>query len=223
MALIYSRKKESAKAESANADALAIMEAHTKLSGDTVALGLQYMRAGAMLSFWGKSLAAIKLMKVGVQHLSLKPQVDWLQASNQLARTCNDAHLPDDAIAVASKVVDNFHQKRFNSGREKVPTIYEVAYAMQQLVKKGKSNAKANVKSQAVSNALTTMAEKIPSSTYLPPRIEEALRELAVAYTLRFDFKAASVIKNYIDSCKPFSMEDTHDKPKRMLGMFTST
>ncbi|KAL7058042.1 hypothetical protein AAHC03_016640 [Spirometra sp. Aus1] len=216
LALIYGKMKNFEKAIKTNAESMAIWE---KCQLDDGLVAKNYLQAGNMLLSWGKEDDGVRALKLALSRASdglpLTGDI-WDKCAVRLARACNEAEKPDDAINLGCKIIEAFHEKTFGIPNDNSPVIYDVALAMQKVVTKAEGK-KSQEDAAAMTQALAKLNAKLPPAVALPTTVQDALKEVAVAHATCYRFKAATVLKDYLEECKPVRLLETSSSaPRRM-------
>lgn len=220
LGLVYAKLNNIGDMNNACTEALAILETEAKKSGEVITLSRQYMRTGSMWFYYTKLEEGLALMRLGVTWLASGLPANlgmWTNASVQLARAKNAAGQHDEAVSFASKVIDRMHESVH--GLTTGPKIHEIAYSLQQEFDRSKDKH-AERDAALSAKAAAALSEQIPPPTQLPSVYEQALKEVAVGYAGLLEFRAANVMKDYLDSCEPFSSSEWTDRPKRKVKFF---
>ncbi|VEL14127.1 unnamed protein product [Protopolystoma xenopodis] len=196
LALIYNGMNNLQKATETAYQALDILEKDSVTSKDKTILIRQYTRTGHFLVNWGYYQEGIKLMQMALVEMEAnlpKEEQGWSILICKMARACNDAKFHDDAMVIACELIDYYQEKRFGPISEKNLTIYEIAYAQQMASTKDTTNQEAT---------------RLPDPVYLPPQVAMAMKEVAIAYACKFQFRAANTIREYIEKCATSCQEE---------------
>ncbi|VDN18677.1 unnamed protein product [Dibothriocephalus latus] len=69
----------------------------------------------------------------------------------------------------------------------------------------------------AMTQALSKLNSKLPPVVALPTTVQDALKEVAVGHAHCYRFKAATVLRDYLEECKPVNVVETSTSgPRRM-------
>ncbi|CAH8433876.1 unnamed protein product [Dicrocoelium dendriticum] len=165
-------------------EALDLMERHTDAPKNRETVARQYAKVGQKLMLWGFHQEGIRLMQQALYMLEdLLPREEpyWCQLVYLMARMCNDNGYYDDALTASCYTVDYFHAEQHGLFAARIPTIVEVAYAHQ------------TVKRPPV---------------LLSRSLTNALKEAAISFAGRHEFKAAQILANYLNACSNASICD---------------